>query len=62
MDPQISTPNWSLFHNKESSIATESLVFVTGFYRNMQFSITTGSMSFLFDSVATYFNNVAIEF
>ena len=62
MDPQISSPIWSLCRNIESSVATEFLVFIAGFYRNMQFSSMIVFMNFVLDSVAADFDNVAIEF
>ena len=49
-------------HDIESSVATESSVFVPGFYRGLQFSIATCSLSFFLDSVAIDFDNVAIAF
>ena len=62
MDPQISSLIWSLCRDIESSIATESLVFVAGFCHRMQFSVVIGFLSFVLDSAATDFDNVAIEF
>ena len=62
VDPQISGPNWSLYREIESSVATESSVFVAGFCYSMQFSIATGSLSFFLDSVAIDFDNVATGF
>ena len=62
VDPQIYGPIWSLYHDIETFVATESLVFFVGFYRSMQFSVATGSLSFFLDSVVIDFDNVATEF
>ena len=58
VDPQISGPNWSFCRDIESSIATESLIFVAGFCRSLLFPVTTCSLSFYLDFVATDFDNV----
>ena len=60
MDPQISGPNWSLCRDIESFVTIESLVFVVGFCRNLQFFFVTYSLSFFLDSITIDFNNVAI--
>ena len=59
---QISGPNWSLCRDIESSIVTESSVFVASFCRNLQFSFATYSLSFFLDYVATNFDNIVTEF
>ena len=62
MDPQILSLIWLLYRDIESYVATESSVFVTGFYRSIQFFVATYSLSLFLGSVATDFDNVAIEF
>ena len=62
MDPQISGLNWSLYHDIESFVATESLVFVVGLYRSFQYYVATYFLSFFLDSIAIDFDNVATEF
>ena len=58
MDPQNSGPNWSLFHDIESSVVIEFSVFVAGLYRSMQTSIGTYSLGLFLDSIAINFDNV----
>ena len=50
MDPQIFRPIWLLCRNIKSSVTTEFLVFVAGFYCSMQFFVTTN-----FDNVTSEF-------
>ena len=59
MDPQNSGPNWSLYRNIESSVATELSVFVAGLCHSMQSSVATFSLGLFLDYVATDFDNVA---
>ena len=62
VDPQIFGPIWSVCRDIESSVAIESLVFVAGFCYSMRFSVVTVFLSFVLNSVATDFDNVATEF
>ena len=48
VDPQNSSPNWSLYRDIESSVATEFSVFVVGLCRSLLFSVATD-----FDNVTT---------
>ena len=59
VDPQNSSPNWSLSWDIEISIATEFSVFVVGLCCSMQSSVETCSLSSFLDFVATDFDNVA---
>ena len=62
VDPQNYGPNWSLYHNIESSVATEFLVFVAGLCHCMQFSIATCSLDSFLDFITTDFDNFMKEF
>ena len=59
VNPQISGLIWSLCRDIESFVMTESSIFVAGFCHSMQFSIATGTLSFVLYSVTTDFDNVA---
>ena len=51
-------PNWSLCHDIENYVATKCLVFIVGFCRSMQLSVSSSSLRFFLDSVATDLDNV----
>ena len=62
MDPQLSGQNWSFCRDIETSVTIESLVFVAAFVVACTFFfVTTCSLSFFLDFVATDFDNVATE-
>ena len=62
MDPQNSSPNWLLCLDIESYVTTEFSVFVAGLCRSMKFYVSTCSLGFFLDYVATDFDNAATEF
>ena len=62
MDHKTYGPIWSLCRDIESSVTIESLVFVAGFYRSMQFSVVTGFLRFVLYFIAIDFDNVVTEF
>ena len=59
VDPQNSSPNWSLYRNIKSIFVTEFSVFVAASVVASCFSVVTCSLGLLLDCVATYFDNVA---
>ena len=58
VDAQNSGPNWSLFRDIESFVATEFLVCVAGLCCSMHFSVANCSLGFFLDFVATDFDNI----
>ena len=62
VDPQNSSPNWSLCRDIESSIVIKFSFFIAGLYRSMQSYVATYSLSSFLDSVAIDFDNVMTEF
>ena len=58
VDPQNYGPNWMLYCvDIKHYVVTEFSVFVAGLCCSIQFSVTTCSLSFVLDYVATNFDN-----